>query len=114
MIQFVKSIQIAQKTTVIGDNKIKYTANSFVGLVQITYTVTYGNMYSTAKVSIITQNAADNVATAKIVGPTLVYKPTGSFVGTATFTYTITVWCSFYNCNCYCYSYKHKCSIYFK
>eukprot|EP01080_Neovahlkampfia_damariscottae_P005925 gene5925-9755_t len=129
----IKSVQAApQGTAVIENNKIKYTANTFVGLVQFTYTITDGNKDATAKISITTQNSApvanDDVATVHWTesstgvtisvltndkdadgdsltvtavsspsigiatingGSTITYKPTGSFVGTATFTYTI-------------------------
>ena len=55
----IKSVQTPpQGTAVIENNKIKYTANTFVGLVQFTYTITDGNKDSTAKVSITTQNTA--------------------------------------------------------
>ena len=55
----IKSVQTPpQGTAVIENNKIKYTANNFVGLVQFTYTITDGNKDATAKISITNVNNA--------------------------------------------------------
>jgi large repetitive protein len=49
----IKSVQTpGQGTCVIENNKIIYTANSFVGLVQFTYTITDGNKDATAQIDI--------------------------------------------------------------